>query len=107
MIHRITCLVLICTIAALRAGAPPQTAAGSYDALVTLFGETRASQRVAQIDGVPDYSTSAVSARRAKLDELGARLDAFDSRAWPIGQRVDHLLVLADWRAHDFELRVV
>ena len=46
-------------------------------------------------DGVPDYRDATMQVSRARLDELGRRLDAFDSRTWPRAQRVDHLLVLA------------
>ena len=89
----------------LRFGSRAQTSTG-YDALVALFDEMRESQRAPVVDGVPDYSPAAVQARRAKLDELGQRLDAFDSRRWPIAQRVDHLLVITQWRSLDFEHRV-
>ncbi len=83
-------------------------ASPGYDALVTLYNDMRASQRaVTGPDGVPDYSDAIMQVSRAKLDELGRRLDAFDSRTWPRAQRVDHLLVLAQWRNYDFEHRVM
>ena len=67
----------------------------------------RASQRPADVKGVPDYSATTVQARRKALDTFGVALDAFDSSAWQRSQRVDHLLVLAQWRTLDFELRVL
>jgi hypothetical protein len=79
----------------------------TYEGLVAIFDEIRESQRAPMVDGVPDYAPAAVAQRRKKLDELGRRLDAFDSAAWPVAQRVDHLLVLAQWRSADFEHRVV
>lgn len=81
--------------------------ATSYDALVKLYDDMRASQRPADVKGVPDYSATAVQARRKALDDFGRSLDAFDSGAWPRSQRVDHLVVLAQWRTLDFELRVL
>lgn len=79
----------------------------TYEALTTLYTDMRDSQRVSPDSGVPDYSAAAVAARRQKLDEFGRRLDAFDSSKWPRSQRVDHALVLAQWRLHDFEHRVM
>jgi hypothetical protein len=81
--------------------------ATSYDALVKLYEDMRASQRPADVKGVPDYSAATVQARRKALDTFGVALDAFDSSAWQRSQRVDHLLVLAQWRTFDFELRVL
>ncbi len=95
---------LAASLVSVRAGTSEQA---SYDALVALFTEQRESQRVPVVQGVPDYSPQAVATRRQRLDSIGARLDTFDSRAWPIDQRVDHLLVITDWRALDFELRVL
>ncbi len=83
-------------------------ASPGYDALVILYNDMRASQRpVTGPDGVPDYRDATMQVSRARLDELGRRLDAFDSRTWPRAQRVDHLLVLAQWRNYDFEHRVM
>jgi hypothetical protein len=81
--------------------------ATTYDALVKLYGDMRASQRPTDVKGVPDYSAATVQARRKALDTFGGALDRFDSSAWPRSQRVDHLLVLAQWRTLDFELRVL
>jgi hypothetical protein len=83
-----------------------QPAAG-YDALAKLYSDMRASQQVRPVKGVADYSAAAVQSRRKALDEFGRALDAFDSTSWPRSQRVDHLLVLAQWRNYDFEHRVL
>ncbi|MBA3885865.1 MAG: DUF885 family protein [Acidobacteria bacterium] len=82
-------------------------APATYEALTALYTEMRESQRVTPEAGVPDYSPAAVAARRQNLDEFGRRLDAFDSSKWSRSQRVDHALVLAQWRLHDFEHRVM
>ncbi len=81
--------------------------ATSYDALVSLFGEMLESQRAQAAGGVPEYSAAAVEARRRALDDIGRRLDAFDSSSWPLDRRIDHLLVITQWRALDFEHRVL
>lgn len=82
-------------------------AATNYDALVKLYNDMRASQRPAAVKGVPDYGAAAIQARRKALDDFGRSLDAFDSSSWQRAQRADHLLVLAQWRTLDFELRVL
>lgn len=78
-----------------------------YDALVSLFEEMRSSQQPAVQEGVPDYTAAAVAERRRRLDEIGARIDQVDSRSWPVDRRIDHLLVITQWRAYDFEHRVM
>lgn len=88
-------------------GPAARTQRASYDALVALFGEMLDSQRALVVGGVPDYSPGAIAARRGALDAIGTRLDGFDSTAWPIDRRVDHLLVITQWRAFDFEHRVL
>lgn len=85
----------------------PAPARPDYNALVALFDEMRESQRAPLVNGVPDYSAAAVAARRARLDAIGERLDGFDSRAWPLDQHVDHLLVITAWRSEDFEHTVL
>lgn len=100
-------LVALGGAAAWSFAAPDAEPSGSYDALVKLDADMRASQEPAATDGVADHSAAAVQARRQALDDFGRRLDTFDSSSWPRPQRVDHLLVLAQWRAFDFELRVL
>jgi uncharacterized protein (DUF885 family) len=91
-----------------RSGPVQAQTPGDYKALVALFEQMRESQRAEPgPDGIVDYSPAAVTARRTRLDELGQSLDAIDSRSWPLAQRVDHLLVITQWRSFDFEHRVV
>ena len=91
---------------AARTTAPAATTT-SYDALVKIYQDLRASQQPAVTAGVPDYTAAAVQARRARLDEIGKVLDGVDSSAWPIPRKVDHLLTLALWRDYDFQHRVM
>jgi len=98
-------LLLIAAVAAVVA--VPSAQAPGYDTLVGLFAEILESQRAPVVDGVPDYSPPAVATRRAALEDIGGRLDRIDSTGWPVAQRVDHLLVITQWRAADFEHRVL
>lgn len=118
MSHRFR-ITLVCALAASACGgaspapsqAPPTARAvaktTSYDALVKVYQDLRASQQPTVTDGVPDYRVAAVQARRQRLDELGTALDGVDSSGWPIPQKVDHLLALALWRDYDFQHRVM
>jgi hypothetical protein len=106
---RILLFSLVLTAAAIgwmSQGASTQHAT-TYDALVKLYADMRASQRPPVVKGVPDYSAAAVQSRRKALDEFGKALDAFDSTSWPRPQRVEHLVVLAQWRTFDFDHRVL
>ena len=80
----------------------------SYDdSRRALQGVPRRSPSPNVKDGVPDYTTAAMSAQLARLQPLQRRLDAIDSTAWPIAQRVDYLLVKAEMRGLDFQHRMV
>ena len=86
--------------------AQPGWAAG-HDDLVTLFRDFRAIVPPKIVDGVPDYSEPAIAQRRAALVPLYDRLRAMDDSTWPIADRVDYMLVLAEMRGMEFEARVV
>jgi hypothetical protein len=91
-------------------GAPsseaPVPGSSSYDDLVTLFTEWREFERPAFVDGVPDYSVSAMSAQRRNLAQYRARLDSIDSSGWPVSERVDYEIVRAEMNGLDFDHRV-
>lgn len=111
--HRTFSLAILCLLIPAAPGSMPSLSAraqdgtGSYEALVALYDRMRASQRPAVVEGMPDYSAASVAERRRVLDEIGQQLDRFDSASWPRPRRIDHLLVLAQWRAQDFDLRVM
>ncbi len=80
---------------------------GSYEALVALAEEFREFVPPRMVDGVPDYTADAMRTQHAELADFRARLDAIDDSAWPIEQRVDYMLVLAEMRGLDFHHRVL
>lgn len=106
-------------VAAVLAAAPLITAAGPrpalqaeaaparYDALVALYQEFRAFVAPAMVAGVPDYSPAAMARQSAELQRFQARLKAIDDRSWPVSQRVDYMVVLAEMRGMEFQHRVV
>jgi hypothetical protein len=74
--------------------------------LLTLFEEWRAFQQPKVIDGVPDYSVSAIAAQHATLSDYQRRLAAIDTTGWSVPQQVDYHIVRAEMNGLDFDLRV-
>lgn len=83
------------------------TGAADYDTLVALFDQLLQARRAPVVDGVPDYSSTAIRARRFAIDNLRREYGALDVADWPVSQQVDYALVRAQLNAADFELRVV
>jgi uncharacterized protein (DUF885 family) len=82
-------------------------AAATHADLVTLFNEFRALVPPPVVKGVPDYSPAAMQDQHRKLQAVRARLDAMDDTSWPIAERVDYMIVLAEMRGLDFNHRVL
>ena len=78
-----------------------------YEDLLTLFADWRAFQQPKRVNGVPDYSASAMSAQQADLKGYIARLEAIDSAGWSIPQQVDYYMVRAEMNGLDFDHRVL
>ena len=75
--------------------------------LLRLFEEFTALERPVLRGGAPDYTPTALAAKRRSLSALQSRLAAMDVAAWPIDQRVDHALLGALMNGLDFNLRVL
>jgi len=75
--------------------------------LVTFFTDWRAFQRPKVVDGVPDYSPTAMAAQKTELARWQERLAAFDTSGWSIPQQVDYQLVRAELAGLDFDHRVL
>lgn len=78
-----------------------------YEDLLALFKDWRAFQRPRVVDGVPDYSPSAMAAQHAALPGLQARLAAIDPSGWPVAQQADYHVVRAEMHGLDFDHRVL
>ncbi len=79
---------------------------GGHVELVRLFEEWRAFVEPAIVNGAPDYSTAAIARQRRGLAAFQRRLQAIDASAWPIPERIDHRLVMAEMNGLDFDIRV-
>jgi hypothetical protein len=100
---------ILATVAiAVFAARPDGAAQGrSYADLVSLFSEWRAFQKPKLVDGVPDYTASAMAAQHRELADYQRRLAAIDSSAWPVSQQVDWQIVRAEMNGLDFDHRVI
>lgn len=92
---------------------PPPVAAqadaapSGYPALLALYQEFRAFVPPPMVKGVPDYSPAAMARHYAGLKAFEARLKAIDDSGWPVAERVDYMVVLAEMRGLEFQHRVV
>jgi len=75
--------------------------------LPALFADWRTFQQPKRVNGVPDYSASAMAAQHRDLAGYVNRLAAIDPSAWPISQQVDYHVVRAEMNGLDFDHRVL
>ncbi|MEM6337761.1 MAG: hypothetical protein AAF752_14415, partial [Bacteroidota bacterium] len=99
MLSRLTLLFVFC----LPAVVPAQN---SHSDLVALFQEWRSFHAPAMVDGVPDYTAEAMSARHAALAAWYDKLAAIDTTGWPVSEQIDVYLVWAEMNGLDFAHRV-
>jgi hypothetical protein len=81
--------------------------ASRYTDLVALFGEWRDFQKPKVVNGVPDYTASAMAAQHRGLAAFQRRLMAIDPSGWPIAQQADYHIVRAEMNGLDFDHRVI
>jgi hypothetical protein len=80
--------------------------AGHAD-LVALFADWRAFQKPKLVDGVPDYTASAMAAQQRELAGYQRRLAGISTNGWPVSQQVDWHIVRAEMNGLDFDHRVL
>lgn len=89
------------------AGAAPGEKYSSYDELTTFFTKWRQFQAPKLVDGVPDYTVSAMKQQHQELQQWQKNLQAFDTTGWPVKQQVDWYLLYAEMNGMDFDHRVL
>ncbi|MEZ4947303.1 MAG: DUF885 family protein [Cyclobacteriaceae bacterium] len=104
-------LTALCFAALFSMCSSPQPAekskAGStYEELVQFFNDWREFESPEMIDGVPDYSSTAMKKQHAELITWQDRLNSFDTTGWPIKHQVEWYLIWAEMNGLDFEHRV-
>lgn len=100
-------LPMVAVTGALPAAAQAEAAPQGYADMVALYDEFRAFVAPDMVDGLPDYSPAAMARQYEGLRGFQARLAAIDDRAWPVSQRVDYTVVLAEMRGLEFQHRVM
>ncbi|MFK7924924.1 MAG: hypothetical protein AB8H47_23400 [Bacteroidia bacterium] len=78
-----------------------------YQDLVALFQQWRAFERPALREGAPDYTQESFAKRWPDFLHLQASLEAIDTTAWPIADKVDWQIVWAEMNGYDFNHRVL
>lgn len=97
-------LLIVSTI---RAAPPEPSVSGRYEDLLAFFREWRSFQKPKLVDGVPDYTVSAMDAQRRGLDDIRKRFAAINPAGWPVPQQVDYAIARAELAGLDFDHRVL
>jgi len=97
----------LCLAAAVIGNAAPRASGAGYGDLTSLFADWRAFQQPKRVDGVPDYSATAMAAQQRDLAGFVRKLAAIDPAGWPIPQQVDYHVVRAEMNGLDFDHRVL
>ncbi|QUM72428.1 DUF885 family protein [Sphingopyxis granuli] len=103
----LTAMPLLSLAAAAPLAAQEQAARPDHAALVALYDAFRAFVPPPMVKGVPDYSPPAMAKQYEELKRFQARLAAIDDSGWPVSERVDYMVVLAEMRGLEFQHHVV
>jgi len=103
----LTAMPLLSLAATAPLAAQEQAARADHAALVALYDAFRAFVPPPMVKGVPDYSPPAMAKQYEELKRFQARLAAIDDSGWPVSERVDYMVVLAEMRGLEFQHRVV
>jgi hypothetical protein len=78
-----------------------------YEKLITLFKEWREFERPPLLNGAPDYTVATFAKRHETFQKYKQRLLDIDHSNWPVEQKVDWFIVLAEMNGFDFNHRVL
>lgn len=78
-----------------------------YEDLVVLFKEWRAFEHPPLLNGAPDYSAETFSERYENFKSYKNRLAAMDYNSWPVEQKADWYILLAEMNGFDFNHRIL
>jgi hypothetical protein len=79
----------------------------NHESLVALFKEWREFERPPMLYGAPDYTKKTFAKRYESFKKYRQRLDDIDHSKWPIEQKVDWYILLAEMNGFDFNHRVL
>ena len=83
-----------------------QATGSNHQELVQFFQDWRQFHQPKMMEGVPDYSKTAMEKRHADLKVWQERLANFDTTGWTIPEQVDWYMVWAEMNGLDFAHRV-
>jgi len=104
------CLVVLAAMVvgcADRGGSSVAGRSNRYEDLGSLFTDWRAFQKPKLVDGVPDYTASAMAVQQRELAAYQQRLAAIDPSGWLVSQQVDWHILRSEMNGLDFDLRVL
>ncbi|UCE41333.1 MAG: DUF885 family protein [Candidatus Aminicenantes bacterium] len=84
-----------------------KNSSGDYAELVSLFEEFRNFIKPEVVDGVPDFSASAMEEQYHGVKELQERLAAINTSGWDTVQKIDFHVVRAEMNGVEFDHRVL
>ncbi len=84
-----------------------QTAADQYASLLQLCKKLRQLERTSLPNGVPDYSSQTIVKNKQVLLQYKSWLSKIDTTGWPVEQKVDYVLLLAEMNALDYNFRIL
>ena len=105
---KITFIVLAAVL--VQCTSPDQPAAeklNTHAQLVSFFEQWREFQKPPFVNGVPDYSVSAMRFQHQELKQWQQRLHSFDTTGWPVSHQVDWYILYAEMNGLDFDHRVL
>lgn len=112
--HLLPRVVLALAVAGIAGNAQPQWKSQerpkrmTHQDLVAFFKEWREFQKPRVVDGVPDYTASAMAKQRAALAQTWRpRLAAMNASAWTLAEGNDYKIVDAELNGLDFDHRVL
>jgi len=85
----------------------PKDKLTTYDQLVDFFFQWREFRKPPFVNGVPDYSVTAMRKQHQELKHWQQRLHSFDTTGWPVKHQVDWYILYAEMNGLDFDHRVL
>lgn len=78
-----------------------------YGELTALFAQWRAFEQPPTYQGAPDYRAQTFVSRQKKFEQLREAHRGMDISGWPLEQKVDWHIVLAEMNGYDFNQRIL
>lgn len=98
---------VFCCLQSCQNQSPTTFKSQSYDDLVSLFHQWRATENALDERGIPDYTKSSMAKRLEEVQELKAELIAIDTSGWSIPNKIDWMVVWAEMNGFDFNYRIL